>query len=139
VKLFHTLAAILTIAATSLVAQTPKLACDGDITTVRVSEIKPEGTLAGFMSAVAAHKAWYRANGITDNEIYTARVIVRDETTKEKKYSDKQVMTFPVNPPSSDRTPNHGDAAYNAFVKLYKDNSDIKSEYSVCMPRSPRK
>jgi hypothetical protein len=27
----------------------------------------------------ASFKAWYRANGVTDNEIYTARVIVRDE------------------------------------------------------------
>jgi hypothetical protein len=64
-KLCLTLAAILAMAATSLIAQTPKLACDGDITTVRVSEIKPEGTSAGFMSAVAAHNGVALTDGVS--------------------------------------------------------------------------
>jgi hypothetical protein len=31
--------------------------------------------------------------------------------------------------------PRH-DTAYEAFVKMYNDNSTIKSEYDICLPAS---
>jgi hypothetical protein len=116
------------------VAQNAAPKCDGDIATVRVSEIKAGGSMDGFMKAMDAHRAWYRSHGVSDNEIYGAPVIVRDEATHQRKYSDKEMMTFHVNPPSGDRDPKKDDA-YEAFVKMYRDNSDIKFTYSVCLPK----
>jgi hypothetical protein len=110
--------------------------CDGDLTVVRVSTIKP-GKLDTFMAAVAAHKAWYRANGITTNDFVTARILLRDPATKGWKTSETEVMTYHIRPPF-DRLPNRGDAAWNAYVQQYKDSSEIKSEYMTCMPKHGR-
>ena len=131
------LTALLAIQATSAFAQQKPNAlpaCNGDVAIVRVSEIKPGG-MKGFMDAVAAHKAWYRANGVTDNVIVASRVIVKDEATGAMKYSDTEVITYHIRPPASDRTPHRGDAAWNAYVKQYKDTSDIKNEYLTCLPK----
>jgi hypothetical protein len=117
-------------------AQTAAPACFGDVVTVRLSQIKPGGSIQGFTKAVEAHKAWYRSNGITDNDIIAARVFVRDEKTGlPLKYSDTEILSFHLRPPAQSRTPNRNDAAFQAFVKLYRDNSDLKSEYWACMPR----
>lgn len=110
-------------------------ACNGTLATVRVSEIKSTGTMNGFLAAVAAHKAWYRANGITDNDIFAARVLVRDEKTGVWSNSEKTVLTYHMNPPGSARTPKRGDEAWKAYVKMYQDNSEMKSEYFTCMPK----
>ena len=115
-------------------SQTP---CDGNPTVVRVSTIKP-GAMEKFMAAVAAHKTWYRDNGVTENEIFTARVLVRDEATKSWKNSETEVISFHVRPPSSARTPKRGDAAWNAYVQMYRDSSEIKAEYMTCMPKMGR-
>jgi hypothetical protein len=122
----------------SAMAQTAMPACDGDITVVRVSEIKPGGSMQGFMTAVAAHKAWYRDNGFTDNEIVAARVLVLDHATGAVKYSDTEVLTYHFRPPGMGNPLNRGDAAWNAYVKLYRDNSEIKNEYVTCMPKLKR-
>src|SRR5690349_9997591 len=95
--------------------------CDGDVVLVRVSQIKPGGTMQKFMAALAAHKAWYRANGVTDNQLIAARVIVRDDKGA-MKYSDTEIVSYHINPPGPSRTPNRGDAAWDAYVKLYQDN-----------------
>jgi hypothetical protein len=117
-------------------AQTTAPACFGDMATVRISQIKPGGSLQGFMKAVEAHKAWYRANGVTDNDIVAARILLRDEKSGlPTKYSDTEVMSFHLRPPAPSRTPNKNDAAWEAFVKQYRDNADLKSEYLACIPR----
>jgi hypothetical protein len=120
-------------------AQDAMPACKGDIAVVRVLEIKSGGTMKGFMDAVAAHQAWYRNNGVKDDEIVASRVIVKDEKTGEMKYSDKEVLTYHINPPDPEKTPNRNDAAWKAYVKMYRDNSDIKSEYVTCMPKHDKK
>ena len=121
----------------SAFGQTQPLACEGRIATVRVSEIKPEGSVSGFLAAVAAHKAWYVSHGVTNDEILAMPVINRDATTRAQSYSDKQFMSFHIHG-SRQPGPKHDDA-YEAFVKLYRDNSDIKSEYNICLPNlSPK-
>lgn len=140
-RILIALTAWLGLLATQNFAQAPAPAlpaCDGNYVTVRVSEIKPGGSIKGFLDAVAAHKAWYRANGITDNDIFAVRVIVQDEKTKAFSYSDKEIMTYHVNPPGPARTPKRGDAAWNAYVKMYRDNSDIKTELMTCMPKAAK-
>jgi hypothetical protein len=133
------LASFLALQTVPALAQNAMPACKGDIAIVRVSEIKPGGTMTGFMEAVAAHQAWYRNNGVADNEIVASRVIVKDEKTGEMKYSDKEVLTYHINPPDSKKTPNRNDAGWKAYVKMYRDNSDMKSEYITCMPRHDKK
>jgi hypothetical protein len=128
-----TIAACLYAAAAS--AQTPP-ACFGDLATIRLSQIKPGGSVQGFLKAVEAHKAWYRANGVTDNDVVGARVLVRDEKTGlPGKYSETEIMSFHLRPPAASRVANKNDAAWEAFVKQYRDNSDLKSEHWACIPR----
>src|SRR5581483_9287506 len=117
----------------SVFAQNKPPACDGDITVVRVSTIRP-GQLEGFMSAVAAHKAWYRSHGYKDNVIVASRIINRDEKTGAMKYSDAEVLTYHVRPPGGPAEPKH-DAAWDAYVKQYRETSDIKNQYITCMPK----
>ncbi len=126
-------AALVTVLASSGFAQTGMPACDGDLTIVRVSRIKPGGSMDGFMKAAAAHRAWYRANKITTNEIVTARVIEMDRAAGTSKYSDTEVLQYHIRPPQ--RPANADDAAWKAYVKQYQDNSEIVSEYMTCMPK----
>jgi hypothetical protein len=123
------LAALAVLQVPSAFAQNAPPACDGDLAIVRVSEIKP-GAMQGFMAAVAAHKAWYRSHGFTDNVIVVSKVILTDEHTGAMKYSDSEVVTYHVRPPQVTK-----DAAWDAYVKMYRDTSDIKSEYFTCMPK----
>src|SRR6202162_1982572 len=108
----------------SVSAQNAPLACDGRHATVRISEITPNGTVKGFMDAVAAHKAWVVSHGLSKDEIVTVPVIVRDETTHARSYSGKQFWSIHIHG-SNEPDPQH-DEAYDALVKMYRDNSDIK-------------
>ena len=128
------LVSALIVFSTSLFAQTAPLACEGRRATMRISEITSNGTAKGFMDAVAAHKAWLFSHGLTKDEVVTVPVIVRDEKTKEPTYSDKQFWSIHIHG-SAGPEPAH-DAAYDAFVKMYRDNSDIKSAYDICLPGS---
>ncbi len=87
------------------------------------------------MAAVAAHKAWYRSHGFNNNVIVASRVIVHDEKTKTFSYSDAEVVTHHVRPPGPSQVGPKHDAAWDAYVKQYRDTSDIKSEYTTCMPK----
>lgn len=128
------LAALAALQVSSALAQNAPPLCDGDIALVRVSTIKPGG-MQGFMAAVAAHKAWYRDHGFGDNVIVASRVILRDEKTGAMKYSDAEVVTYHVRPPGPAQTAAKRDAAWDAYVKQYRDTSDIKNEYMTCMPK----
>jgi hypothetical protein len=115
-----------------LSGQAPSLVCDGRRATVRISEITAAGSVKGFLEAVAAHRAWYFSHGLTKDEIVTVPVIVRDEKTKARAYSDKQFWSMHIHGPAGPE-PKH-DEAYEAFTKMYRDNSDIKSSYDICLP-----
>jgi len=119
-----------------LSAQSTPLACDGRMATVRISEITASGTPAGFLAAVAAQKAWFMSKGVADG-IFVSRIMVRDEKARAQSYSEKQYMTFHIRADSAPG-PKH-DEGYDAFVKLFRENSAIKSEYNVCMPNLPAK
>ena len=121
----------------SLFAQNPPLACGGRSATVRISDITPNGTAKGFMEAVAAHKAWLFSHGLTQDEVVTVPVVVRDEKTNARSYSDKEFWSIHIHG-SNGPEPKH-DEAYDAFVKMYRDNSDIKSAYDICIPNGSMK
>jgi hypothetical protein len=124
--------AVLTLSLTF--AQNAPPACAGDLTIVRISTIKP-GAMQGYLAAVAAHKAWYRSHGFNDNVIVASRVIQTDERTGAMKYSDREVVTYHVRPPGTAQTNPKRDAAWDAYVKQYRDTSEIKNEYVTCMPK----
>ena len=84
---------------------------------------------------MAAHQAWYKNDGLKDDQIFASRVIVKDEKTSEMKYSDTEVLTCHISPPGRQQVPNQGDAAWNAYVKKYQDTSDLKSTDITCMPK----
>jgi hypothetical protein len=132
------LATILAALPLSAVAQDALPACAGDFTVVRLIQIKPGGSMQGFLAAVDAHRAWYRTHGFTDNSIVVSRVITRDPITGVAKYSDTEVLTYHFRPPGMGNPPGRGDAAWKAYVKRYQETSAIKSEYVTCMPRRER-
>ncbi len=117
-----------------LCAQNAPLPCEGRRATVRVSDITATGSVKGFMDAVAAHRAWVFSHGLTKDEITTVPVIARDDRTKARSYSDKQFLSIHIHG-SDGPEPKH-DEDYDAFVKMYRDNSDIKSAYDVCLPNN---
>jgi len=120
-------------------AQMAGPACDGNLTVVRISQIKPTSNMAAFMKAMDAHLAWYRKNGFTDNQIYAARIAVADPATKATKYSETEVMTFHVGSPatmSAVGVSKKDQAGWDNYVKQYRDSSDIKSETVVCLPKN---
>jgi hypothetical protein len=113
--------------------------CNGDLAIIRVSQIKPASSLAAFMKAQEAHIAWYRKNGFTDNVIYSSPAIVTDPTTKTRKYSDSEIVAFHVRPPGASAgasVSSKDQAGWDAYTKLYRDSSNIKSEYVVCLPKT---
>jgi hypothetical protein len=57
-----------------------------------------------------------------------------DDSTHAHSYFDKHFFIHGSNDPD----PRHDDA-YDAFVKMYRDNSDIKSAYDICLPDSSLK
>ncbi len=137
-RILVALAVVFAFHATTASGQPAVTACDGDITVVRVSQIKPSSSLQAFMKAQDAHLAWYRAQGFKNNDIYSARVLVMDEKTKAMRYSDGEVLTVHVRPPASSGTgpiSAKDQAGWDGYVKLYRDASDIKTEYTVCMPK----
>jgi hypothetical protein len=116
-------------AATPAMAAMP--ACEGIITIARISEITPTGSMEKLMAAVAAHQAWYASHGLSD-VIVAGRVLERDPQTHAMTYSDKQVLTLHYEKPNGP-PPTH-DAAWDAYVKMYNDTSNIKETTVSCIP-----
>ena len=98
--------------------------CDGSYNIIRVSEIN-DGMMPKFLEAVAAQKAWYKKAGEPDT-FSTMRII----DTKTGTYSTTEVLTSHIS--LSGARPPH-DAAFDAFVSLFRASSTIKTEYFTCM------
>jgi hypothetical protein len=107
--------------------------CDGNLVVTRVSTIKP-GMMATFQAAVAAQLAWYRTNGVKDNQIVMGKVIAKDASGAYS-FSDTTALTYHINPPRMDIKLPRGDDGWKAFVKLFRDSSDIQAEYTTCTPK----
>jgi len=109
--------------------------CDGDIANVRLIQITPKGTMANYLKALDAHRAWYRAHGFTKNQIFAAKVMVLDKASNSYKCAKDQMLSFHIAPPFMPGSTGH-DAAWDAFHNLYRENSDIKTTFNVCMPKN---
>jgi len=140
-RLLPVLTLTVALCAPALSAQSVKLptatqpACDGVLVNIRTSDIKPEAGMDKFLAAVAAQKAWYTSHGYTEDQIFVAKILVRDPDTKALTYTDKQVMTYHFYSATGTSSPTH-DAAWDAFVKLFADSSTIKESTLSCVPKA---
>jgi hypothetical protein len=111
----------------------PQLCPAGQIAIIRVSTLKPTGTRAGFDKAVKDQIAWYRGHGISGNKIVEAEVI--DFVAGAPQMSAREVMTIHYDPPAATGAQPAVDDGYKAFVKEFRDNTDITVEKTVCLPK----
>lgn len=102
------------------------LVCKGKPVTIRFGTIKP-GQGALFRKAVADHQAWYAARG---NGTTVAIIRVTTRTGNTLAYDDNDAMTV-VTYDAKPQPPH--DAAYDAFVKEYRDSEDVKEEHRGCL------
>jgi len=109
----------------------PLPACSGTYAIVRLTEIHNGSTVDQYLAALAAHKAWYAKHGYKD-QIFAAKILVRDPKTDAARYSNHKVITYHFIEPGS-KPPVH-DAEWDAYVKAYANISDIKESYVACIP-----
>ena len=109
----------------------PAAACSqGELTRIRLSKIKPGGSLAGFRDAVAAHTRWFKAHGYRiEQRIAPVVTFAKGKAAA----AAQEVMTFAT---SDDVPRDKHDAGWQAFVAKYRANSDIERETIVCMSPS---
>lgn len=108
-------------------SQAPQVSlCKGQPVTIRYSEIKP-GQYELFKRAVAEHNAWYAAN---KNATRTQIIRLTKRSGTNVSFDDGAAMTMTVYDKKPQPTQ---DAAYEAFVKDYRDSSVLKDEHRGCM------
>jgi len=123
----------LLLAALSAAPAAAAVCAGGQVAVIRVSALKAGGTRAGFDKAVTDQIAWYRSHGLDNNKIVTANVI--DMSSGTPAISAKEIMTIHYDPPAAIGKQPAPDDAYKAFVKEFRDNSDIATEKLVCLPK----
>ena len=111
--------------------ESPLPACSGVYSIVRLVELKHDVTIDQYNVALAAHQAWYKQHSY-DDVIYAAPVIEREEGSGHARYSKHLILTYHYFKPTSPHPAK--DAAWDAFVKLYTDTSDLKETYFTCTP-----
>jgi hypothetical protein len=122
------IAAALLASASAATAAAPS--CNGQFVGMRVSKLKPGGSMAGFAEAAKANQAWYAAKGFKDDKITVAPVY--ESTGGVDKPSVTKVATFHV----YGTTPGwKRDAAWTAFVAKYNEQSSIESDVKLCLPK----
>lgn len=123
------------LAALALLAATPALAAPdgagtcpaGKLQRVRVSEIVPGGSLAGFREAFADHVRWYASRGYKGDRLSLSPVL-RDGANRRGAQRVVTIHTGASNVPREKQ-----DAAWKAFAAKYKANSRIVSTTLTCM------
>ena len=109
----------------------PLPACSGVYSIIRIVDLKPGVTIDQYDAALKAHKAWYKQHSY-DDVIYSAPVIERDNGSGHAMYSKHLILTYHYFKPTSPHPAK--DAAWDAFVKMYTDTSDLKESYFSCVP-----
>jgi len=105
--------------------------CSGVYSIVRIVDLKPGVTSDQYDAALKAHQAWYKAHSY-DDVIYSAPVIERDNGSGHAMYSRHLILTYHYFKPTSPHPAK--DAAWDAFVKMYTETSDLKESYFSCVP-----
>ncbi|MDT7933489.1 MAG: hypothetical protein RQ833_02640 [Sphingomonadaceae bacterium] len=117
-------------AATS--AQAENACPSGNVAVVRISSIKPTGSMAGFREAATEHAKWYKSHGYKD-EFTIAPLLIYDQATNSLKAVPNKVMT--IHARSSQVPSDKQDAGWAAYVAKYQANSEIETTTLVCLER----
>lgn len=96
--------------------------------TIRHNKIKPGGW-ATFARAVAAHNAWYVSH---NDPTRTTLIRVMTRGTGGPVVTDTEAVTI-TRYGKADQAPR--DAAYSAFIDLYRQSSEMADEMRVCLPK----
>ncbi len=102
----------------------------GRTATIRISSIKPTGSMDGFRQAAAAHLAWYKSHGFKTEQSIVP-VLSYDRAADAERVSTTEIMTIRT---GDDVPRDKHDAAWDAYVAQYKANSDIVAERRICLP-----
>lgn len=105
----------------------------GQLVVVRVSTVKP-GAKAAFEAAARDHLAWYRGHGISSNRLVVGAVINGD-MSKGFTASETEYVSIHMDSPGVPR--DKRDAAWDAYVKAYRDSSDLAVDKFACV-REPK-
>jgi hypothetical protein len=101
----------------------------GQLVSLRINTVKP-GAKDAYEKAARDHIAWYRSHGYKENRLLTGPVITgaRGEgwTASETEYASLH-MDAPGVPPDK------RDAGWDAYVKAYRETSDLAVEKFVCL------
>lgn len=111
----------------------PHMVCEGQLERLRISKIKPGGSVAGFLEAVAENNAWYASHNLNGNTQVAARALKYDPATKNFSIAEDEIATINVDPKG--RAGIAEDAAWKSFVKKYDDNSEIVTDKWLCVPK----
>ncbi|UAK23017.1 hypothetical protein [Sphingomonas nostoxanthinifaciens] len=123
-------AILATIAVAAPVAAQNNVCPTGDPALLRISKIKPGGSMAGLAKAVADHSKWYADHGFTADRQVIAPVLVPGPQGPH--VASDQVMTLHLH--AHNVPQNQHDAGWDAFVAEYRANSEVVSEMMVCLP-----
>jgi hypothetical protein len=98
---------------------------------VRLSRIKPGGTMTGFRKAEADQEKWYAAHKLPDR-LFVAPVL--EGNAAAARISDREAMTVHVYRTAPGQPFPPHDADWNAFVAAFKTHSEIVSTTRACLP-----
>jgi hypothetical protein len=106
--------------------------CEGSPATIRISAIKP-GQAALFEKAAADHQAWYRSRG-QGVQVKRLKMLAKDaRPPADVRYDPAMQGTVTIYARGTAPAMPQTDAAWDAYVKQYRDSSDVREEYRVCM------
>ncbi|MFM5930774.1 MAG: hypothetical protein ACKOPQ_07690 [Novosphingobium sp.] len=101
----------------------------GKLQRLRVSEIVPGGTLAGFKAAFADHARWYASHGYAGDRLSISSVVGESGKARGRKGA---VRVVTIHSGASNVPRDRQDAAWKAFAAKYKANSRIVSTTLTC-------
>ena len=111
--------------------------CDGVISILRISNYVGTGTEEGLKEASSKHDAWYKSHGVTENKQVVIPLLQYDRDTDSFIKDSSRVSTLHLNSVVSAEAREHqGDAAWDEFIALYNENTEISESVIACLPQS---
>ena len=111
-------------------AASPADLCQGgELVSLRINAVKP-GAKAAYEKAARDHLAWYRSHGYQGNRLLSGPVITGNPA-EGWTASDTEYASVHIDAPGVPR--DKRDAGWDAYVKAYRDTSDLTVDKYVCL------
>lgn len=101
----------------------------GELVSLRINAIKP-GAKAEYEKAAREHLAWYRSHGFQNNRLLSGPVITGNPA-EGWSASETEYASVHIDAPGVPREKR--DAGWDAYVKAYRDSSDLSVDKFVCL------